>query len=757
MKSGKFEFKECDAAPIEGRDALAPEGWRRRFAWEQEGFSVWGLFGGGRHSIPRTLHISGLLQGRSGSPPFMGWIELEAGPLKTGPAVVDLYLLGTRPLPRPDITCISPHPGSHEYLVAGTETGKLLLLDARLPANLEVLGESQLPQPLVSLAPCGRRLLGLNADFARPALQVIATSPPGQRPPFALLGSFRLPRPLTALAEYDHTGCWGLSCDGRIYRIRLPWSQRLNHPPPPAANEVLTLQEVCRLGRRRWSISALISCLISRLKPIRPEPARTTAGEASTLAFDGRHFWTAGRSGRLQLYHPDGSFIRSFPAAPGAAVSSLGWRHEYLLALDASHQRLHLHLPADRLEPTAGLKVSFWQKPSGSETRRPAAPPRQHPGYLPAGSPASGGIHNLCLLYVGGEGRKQIHRYDVGKLRPLLGYLEPDGKVVDRFLDGFLMLAQYSPLLNGRSFGLDLEGGASRREDWIALFDEYFHPQDNLAALEKCAAELRRLLSLRFPPARVVLAVPTPDPRCRDWDGKGYSLAPPAHRVDSTGWAMKELLVRWRQAGYKNLELVGFYYMTEQGAWDDPVVNSFPRLCRSHGLRSFAIPGITSSWLTEFTRAGFDCVCLQPSHAFWQPPLRPRRHLLKCAGRIARQFGMGMEVELPYNVEQPAGREKVYDYLEMARLQGWAGAFKAYFQSFNLIKTLAESPIPEARQLYDDLYRFSRLSRTEEEHPRYVPGGAIEFQFHAEYPISKKAEVGRLNFEGHSGRLHLLF
>ena len=215
---------------------------------------------------------------------------------------------------------------------------------------------------------------------------------------------------------------------------------------------------------------------------------------------------------------------------------------------------------------------------------------------------------------------------------------------------------------------------------------------------------------------------------------------------------MKELLARWRQARFRNLELVGFYYLTEQGAWDDPVVHSFPRLCRSHGLRSFAIPGITSSWLTEFTRAGFDCVCLQPSHAFWQPRQRPRRHLLKCAGRIARQFGMGMEVELPYNVEQPAGQEKVYDYLEMARLQGWAGAFKAYFQSYNLIRTLAESQIPAARQLYDDLYRFSLISRLPEARPGHHPD-PIEFQVRAEIPAEKKGLALCLNFEGHTGSL----
>ena len=166
---------------------------------------------------------------------------------------------------------------------------------------------------------------------------------------------------------------------------------------------------------------------------------------------------------------------------------------------------------------------------------------------------------------------------------------------------------------------------------------------------------------------------------------------------------------RWGQAKFQYLKLAGFYYMTEQGAWNDPVLHTFPKLCKQYGLRSYAIPGITSTWITEFNRAGFDCVALQSSHAFWQPWGRPQHHLLKCAGRIAREFGMGMEVELTYNILEPAGQQKLRDYLTMASVQGWAGAFKAYFQSYNLIKDLADSKLPAYRKLYDDLYQMSCL------------------------------------------------
>ena len=117
-----------------------------------------------------------------------------------------------------------------------------------------------------------------------------------------------------------------------------------------------------------------------------------------------------------------------------------------------------------------------------------------------------------------------------------------------------------------------------------------------------------------------------------------------------------EVVKRWEKADFRHLKLAGFYYLTEQGAYEDEVLHAFPELCNEYRLRSFAIPGITSNWLTEFSRAGFDTVLLQSSHAFWQPALSPPRYLLKCAGQIARHYGMGMEVNFPICLE-PAGRQ----------------------------------------------------------------------------------------------------
>ncbi|NLK52651.1 MAG: DUF4855 domain-containing protein, partial [Syntrophomonadaceae bacterium] len=555
--------------------------------------------------------------------------------------------------------------------------------------------------------------------------------------------------PLIALAENDFTSFWGLTRTGEVYLLELPKEKesraldRIGVATPGRESFVPRQIKQIRLGRGK----------IHRLQKM---IKLTKTDNYKSLAFDGQRFWVTSErvpnSGIFELstYRQDGTGLRVLPRRPEVAPFSLSYIHNNLMVLDSVHQQLHYYHLTDNLEMVAPVK-------DNSDTQNKLRlTSRVHPGYLPAGSPASGGIHNLCLLYVGGVGKKEVHRYNPAKLRPLVSYIETNGEIKDFFMDGFLMLAQYSPLLNGRTYGLDLSGESSRQEDWEALFEEYFSPESNLSALDYSVNEAKQDLTASTYRVKVVLMLPTPSYQVRNWDGKGLSLVSPKNRIDVFRWAMQALIDRWKQAKFKNLDLVGFYYMTEQGVWDDPVLHAFPQLCRQFGYRSFAIPGITSSWMTEFTRVGFDCVSLQPSHAFAWNLFRPARYLLKYAGRIAREYGMGIEVELPYEVEKPGGRQKVYDYLEMAKIQGWAGAFKAYFQSYNLIKTLAESKIPEARKLYVELYRFSCLSRRLNQaviKPSLTSDPYIFYQ--AQLPSDKRQRLFKINIEGNPGTVVL--
>ena len=736
-----------DIAPLEGRKEMAQgqiDSERQGLTWEGTYCSVAGELADNASDGERVIRLQGSIYPQNRSTPTDGWIELETSPGQQMPAPIDLYLVGTRPLPQLNITCISRHPINQDYLVAATSDSDLLLLDARLQNNLKVLTQIKLPSSIQSLICCGKQLLGLGKPpgYTVQIIDIITNQSP--HPGFKLFGRLSLQVPLIALAENDSCSAWGLTSEGQIYCLQLPHSQLVSQPQPIAARTSIKLLGCLR--RPSMTMAIFRYCLKGSYRAGKNKQPfwrhlcwkkRCFLG----FAYDGRHYWAFHSNSQKQaaatllLYNQAGTLIRSFSLQPEVSLSSLNYLHNNLLVLDLEHRQLHQYHLADTMQPVANLPLA-----------------NHHPGYLPAGTELTAGIHDLCLLYVGGEGTTAVHRYNNHELMPLVGYSTPAGVVKDLFMDGFLLLAQYSPLLNGRSFGVDLDGSPSRQEDWIALFDEYFHPQANLQTLEYCTKLITQQLHTgRGRQVRVVLSIPTPDRRCDDWDNKGFSLATDVNRVKVTHWAIKELLNRWQKAKFQRLVLAGFYYMTEQGSWNDQVLHMFPKLCHKYRTRSFAIPGISSSWVTEFNRAGFDCVALQSSHAFWQPPDRPRYYLLKCAGRIAREFGMGMEVELPYDVLEAKGQQKLRDYLEMAYIQGWAGAFKAYFQSYNLIKALAENKQPECRQLYDDLYQMSRLSRRPNHRIAHISGSALAIDCQSNW-LEKKGRIClRLNIEGHQG------
>ena len=737
--SGKIGLEQlyCDIAPTAGRDELhlIQQG-VRPLTWSQGAFSLGANLNNPHGPGEIGLELRGQIRTHATVSPA-GWIELETSPLGI-PLVSDIFVAGSRPLPSPDFTCICRHPVNPDLLLAADQDGRLLFLDSSLSSNLSITSQTMITGPIVSMAASGTRVIALTGE-SQPTILIIALDRNGHN--VIDMTIVNLTVGLVALAEGDAEHLWGLSPAGVIYKIQLCTGE-----VEQGARAVLT--EQCRLRKKTVVSAGIRQMVLSIYRAMRNRNYslwRLLAGRGAfrTLAYDGRFFWVVrtgarrGSSYLLSLYDMSGKLRQTFTTWPEAAATALSFSHHGLMIMDRENQLYHHAHITDSMLPVAGGPVSG----------------ASHPGYLPAGTSATAGIHDLCLLYVGGEGSQRLHRYDSDQLRPLVGYVGATGQMEDSFMDGFLLMAQYSPLLNGRAFGTDLKGSPSRQEDWVALFDEYFHSTANLAALDACAGEMARLVpreAARFR-LKVVLALPVPDPRGPAWDQKGTSLADPGRRVEVLTWAMQDLMGRWDRAQHRWLELAGFYYMNEQGSYDDPLLHAFPKLCRQYGLKSFAIPGITSTWMTEFSRVGFDGIALQSSHAFRKPLSRPPKYGLKCAARIAREYRMGMEVELPYNVLEPAGQAIVRDYLDMAGIQGWAGGFKAYFQSYNLIYQLARSVDPACRRLYEDLYKFSRRSRIREEQSMVLFQGALPVEW--EGRISGEGGKGcfRLNIEGHRG------
>ena len=165
------------------------------------------------------------------------------------------------------------------------------------------------------------------------------------------------------------------------------------------------------------------------------------SGRCSGLAYDGKHFWSFSASGQkpsiLRLHDQDGRLLRSYSCHAPVTVSYLNYMHHQLLVLDQEHQQLHLYYLGDSMEAVACL----------------APFNTSHPGYITAGGPQTAGMHEMCLCM---SALKAGTLYTV-MIRINCCLCWPISATRELFMTILwmaFMLAQYSPLLNGRSFGL---------------------------------------------------------------------------------------------------------------------------------------------------------------------------------------------------------------------------------------------------------------------------------------------------------------
>lgn len=330
---------------------------------------------------------------------------------------------------------------------------------------------------------------------------------------------------------------------------------------------------------------------------------------------------------------------------------------------------------------------------------------------------------SYCLLYVGGAGKEKLFRYRKEDLIPLVAYQDPQGNIRDFFFDGFVMLAQYSPLLNGKPLSADLpesKTAVAEIEDWEALFREYFAPNFNLRALEEATKETAAVLDQPAYKVEVFLGIPTPSPLASSFSDLGSceGLELPFEVVEkgldtpqvyAVWWAMQEVKQRFQEAGFKHLVLAGFYYQTEQGWPTDKVQTAFPLLCRTLGLHSMAIPGVTSSFPLEFCEVGFDVVLLQSSHVFVDEPPRSPYHHLQLALSAGEEDSPGIMVEAPFAYHLTNNQQKFMENLALLEHPVYRLRPRGCFQSFDLLRQWATSSVPSIRKLYDQLYKALKM------------------------------------------------
>ena len=277
-------------------------------------------------------------------------------------------------------------------------------------------------------------------------------------------------------------------------------------------------------------------------------------------------------------------------------------------------------------------------------------------------------IRDLVLIYDGGDHRTIDWNKD--KFAPYVATDAVDGKPAEWLFDGFLFLEIYCTQERGFAKWYRKEG--ARKEDWIGLIDQYLSPNRDITALNACVGEKRAEIGGTFHRRKVVLSLPEPIAKQTDWgelNGRALDFNNDLDRLEAVKWYIDLLIDRFTDADLENLQLSGFYWLTEQATHTRTFVRDVANYIHSKGLYFYWIPYFGSDGYTQWREFGFDYAYLQPNH-FFHTHIPDSR--IQEAVDLAKAAGLSNEMEFDERVMQEQGNrgERLGAYIDTFERNG---------------------------------------------------------------------------------------
>ena len=311
----------------------------------------------------------------------------------------------------------------------------------------------------------------------------------------------------------------------------------------------------------------------------------------------------------------------------------------------------------------------------GAELTRTAA----CPGYLPPGTPATGGAKNMVLVYMdfrselGFDGHPPCDCpgphypsmvWNASNFSSLLRYSADDSSPGAKFFDSFLMLG--TEWRNGVKFNWERAyvNDSSFKDqrhavmgDWLGLLDVFMRGVKNL--------EAAALLTNTNP--TFVITIPYPDKRAVTWGsvgGRDLNFSKASDQIAGVSWYVSRVVASVAALKLKRAKMTGFYWLNEGvDRLDHPMIRAAAAAvhkARPERLFLMWIPSYRASFKVDFggwrewRDIGFDFVTLQPNWAFANVP--PGLNAQQKFALVANQtqcLGLGVEMELPMAVRNP--------------------------------------------------------------------------------------------------------
>lgn len=288
---------------------------------------------------------------------------------------------------------------------------------------------------------------------------------------------------------------------------------------------------------------------------------------------------------------------------------------------------------------------------------------------------------------------------------------------------------------------------SSRKEHWERQLDYWFDAENGFAALDKCVADVASRIGKPSTKRGIIFSLPDPvyfehytkaikgeNRNTVYWgelDGVALDFSKTEDRIKAYLWLVDQVRARFAEAGYKYVELIGFYVLSEElsvpGGWryeykeHDKTIKAVADYCHSLNEGLYWVPYAMAPGIERSKDFGFDLTVMQPNY-YWTDAKWSWDQIEK----KIRDYGLGMELEFEGTHGEPltssilsnlkngqpnpyAARNKArfQEYLDNARSRGLHGTVPfVLYSGTNGLYELAVSEDPLDKEMYHKLCKF---------------------------------------------------
>ena len=370
-----------------------------------------------------------------------------------------------------------------------------------------------------------------------------------------------------------------------------------------------------------------------------------------------------------------------------------------------------------------------------------------------------GGYENLCLTYTWNPGRADNGRQTVTDLMPYVAYHDTKGNIVDFYFDSYLFLPCVKNGVSGARIHYD-QTNPTKAVDWIAYVEDTFYKGANVDALEAAFGKAKEALDSPDKKAGVFFTILYPGVHAGanfgNLGGKQLDLSKLEDRKYAIKWMIDEQLRLYNERGYKNLDLVGFYWLEEYLAGGD-LTQTDKQLFKyasdylhSLGLKFIWIPWFRANGFHIWKELGFDAVCMQPN-MYWQTVAESDR--VDLCVQDCKKLGMGVEIEIDgLGITNGEHFNRYLDYLEGCMESGAMNSIKMYYQDGKpgVYQRAYYTNERFSRAVYDLTYKYAKGTLTKDDIAAYR-SDTFKLPEHVEWVSVGKSYIATQHYSDGNG------